>query len=76
VSGYAAGERNASVGDAEKNQAIAGAVALGDGRGDLMDGGVNIIGADGFGRSHRMIQAARFKPVKPESGTGGVIYRS
>jgi hypothetical protein len=50
-------------------------VAFGDGRGDVLDGGVNIIGADGFGRGHGVIQAARSKPVKPESGAGGTRPR-
>ena len=74
--GEPAGEGNATVGDAEKNQAIAGAMAFGDGRGDLVNGGVNIIGADGFGRSHGLIEAVRAKPVKPESGASRVIRRS
>jgi hypothetical protein len=74
--GEATGERDAAVGDAEKDQAIAGAMAFGDGRGDLVNGGVNIIGADGFGRSHGLIEAARAKPVKPESGASRVIRRS
>jgi hypothetical protein len=51
-------------------------MAFGDCRGDLVNGGVNIIGADGFGRSHGLIEAARAKPVKPESGASGVIRRS
>jgi hypothetical protein len=51
-------------------------MAFGDGRGDLVNGGVNIIGADGFGRSHGLIEAARAKPVKPESGASRVISRS
>ena len=66
----------AAVGDAEKDQAIAGAMAFGDGRGDLVNGGVNIIGADGFGRSHGLIEAARAKPVTPDSGASRVISRS
>jgi hypothetical protein len=46
------GEENAAVGDTEENQPRIGAMPGGDGLGDLVEGGVNVIGADSFGRSH------------------------
>ena len=50
--GEAMGEENATVGDTKENQPGIGAVPGDDGRGDLVEGGVNVIGADSFGRSH------------------------
>lgn len=50
--GKAAGEENPAVGDTEKNETGIGAVSGDDGLGDLVDGGVNIFGADSFGRGH------------------------
>ena len=38
------------------DQAVAAAVAGDDGLGDLVDGGVNVIGADSFGRGHGGIE--------------------
>ena len=48
----ALGEENAAVSDTEENQPGIGAVPGGDGLGDLVEGGVNVIGADSFGRNH------------------------
>ncbi len=50
--GEAPGEENAAVGDTEENKPGIGAVPGDDGLGDLVQGGVNIIGADSFGRGH------------------------